>query len=114
MQSLFLTNPVDDLAAIRRNKGERVNGTCEWLLVHPTYANWVGAETSQLLRLIGGPGIGKTMISSFLVEELEQKATKTPEMTFAYYFCDNKDERRSSALAILRGLLLQLLRLLGI
>ena len=31
-------------------------------------------------------------------------------MTFAYYFCDNKDEKRRSATAIIRGLLLQLIR----
>ena len=107
---MFLTNPADDLAQIRRSKGERVPGTCEWLLIHETYTAWSVTETSEVLRLLGGPGIGKTMISSFLVEELEQKAKKTPTMTLAYYFCDNKDERRRSGLAILRGLLLQILR----
>src|SRR2546421_723416 len=34
----------------------------------------------------------------------------TRGMTFAYYFCDNKDEKRNTATAIIRGLLLQLLR----
>jgi hypothetical protein len=31
-------------------------------------------------------------------------------MTLAYYFYDSKDDRRNSATAILRGLILQLLR----
>jgi hypothetical protein len=50
------------------------------------------------------------MVSSFMVEELERKAAKTPEMAFSYYFCDNKHENRRTASAVLRGILLQLLR----
>lgn len=50
------------------------------------------------------------MISSFLVEELAQLAERSSQMTLTYYFCDNKDERRRTAIAILRRLLLQLLR----
>ena len=110
LQSLFLTNPSDDLAAIQRSKGKRVEGTCEWLLVQKEYTTWLVGDNPQLLRLVGGPGIGKTMISSFLVDELEKRAQKSPAMTFAYYFCDNKDVKRNTATAIIRGLLLQLLR----
>jgi hypothetical protein len=91
LQSLFLTNPPDDLAAIRRSKGERVDDTCEWLLVQTEYIAWLVGNNTQLLRLVGAPGIGKTMISSFLVGELEERAKKSPKMTFSYYFCDNKN-----------------------
>ncbi|KAL2047963.1 hypothetical protein ABVK25_011134 [Lepraria finkii] len=70
----------------------------------------VGEDSPQLLWLSGAPGIGKTMISSFLVEELAQLAERSSQVTLAYYFCDDKDERRRTATAILRGLLLQLLR----
>jgi ankyrin repeat protein len=50
------------------------------------------------------------MISSFLVEELARLTERSTGMTLAYYFCDDKDEGRRTATAILRGLLLQLLR----
>jgi hypothetical protein len=110
LQSLFLTNPQDDLAAIKRSKGKRVEGTCEWLLVQEQYTAWLVEKKAQLLRLVGGPGIGKTMISTFLVKELEERARMSPAVTFAYYFCDNKDEKRNTATAIVRGLLLQLIR----
>ena len=50
------------------------------------------------------------MISSFMVEELTRLAERSSQITLAYYFCDDKDEKRKSATAILRGLLLQLLR----
>ena len=50
------------------------------------------------------------MISSFLVEELAHLAARSSQMTLIYYFCDDKFEGRRTATAILRGLLLQLLR----
>ena len=110
LQSLFLSNPQDDLAAIRSAKGDRVPGTCEWVLTQDQYGTWKVEDGLQLLWLSGGPGIGKTMLSSFLVEELVHLAERSSQITLAYYFCDNKDERRRTATAILRGLLLQLLR----
>ena len=109
LHALHETNPPDDLSAIRRAK-VRAEGTCEWLLLQEEYTTWVVSDRSQLLRLEGGPGIGKTVLASFLVEELEKRAQTTPHMTFAYYFCDNKDEKRRTATSILRGLILQLLR----
>jgi hypothetical protein len=50
------------------------------------------------------------MMSSFLVEELAKLTERSPGMTLAYYFCDDKDGGRRTATAILRGLLLQILR----
>ena len=110
LQSLFLSNPQDDVAAIRSAKGDRVGGTCEWILAQDRYTSLLVEDSPQLLWLSGGPGIGKTVISSFLVEELVKLAERSPRMTLAYYFCDDKDERRKTSMAILRGLLLQLLR----
>ena len=110
LQSLYLSDPQDDLAAIRSAKGDRVPGTCEWILAQDRYTKWLVEQGSRLLWLSGGPGIGKTMVSSFLVEEMTHLAERSSQMTLAYYFCDDKDEKRRTATAILRGLLLQLLR----
>ena len=110
LQSLYISNPQDDLAATRSAKGDRVPGTCEWILTQDRYTAFLIEDGPRLLWLSGGPGIGKTMISSFLVEELAHLAERSSQMTLAYYFCDDKDEKRRSATAILRGLLLQLLR----
>ena len=110
LQSLCLSNPPDDLAAIRSVKGERVPGTCEWILTQDQYTTWFVQEGPRILWLSGGPGIGKTMISGFLVEELAHLAERSSQMVLAYYFCDDKDGKRRTATAILRGVLLQLLR----
>ncbi len=63
-----------------------------------------------MLQLVDAPSIRKTMISSYLVDELKKRAQFTFNITFAYYFCDNKDNKRNIVISIIRGLLLQLLR----
>ena len=110
LRSLFLSDPQDDLASIRSAKGDRVHGTCEWVLAQDQYTAWLVEDSPQLLWLSGGPGIGKTMISSFLVEELTNLFKRSPKMILAYFFCDDKYQDRRTATAILRGLLLQILR----
>ena len=49
------------------------------------------------------------MLSIFLAEELEKTAISQDKL-FLQYFCDNKDEKRNTAVAVLRGLIYQLLR----
>lgn len=113
LQSLAaeISNPVDDLEKIRTAKGEKVSGTCEWIVAQAQYTLWTSGSCPQLLWLSGGPGIGKTMISIFLVEELTQLVEQSSQrMTLTYFFCDDKYERRRTATTILRVLLLQILQ----
>ena len=110
LSALFLTDPRDDRAKLISTKGARVEGTCEWIKSHALYDLWLRSQ-SQLLWISGGPGKGKTMLSIFLAEELEQMARRLPSEEFLQYFCDNKDEKRNTAVAVLRGLIYQLLQL---
>jgi hypothetical protein len=97
------------LEYVRKSKGRRTHGTCTWLVARSKYTAWLGADNLQLLHITGNPGIGKSVMSTFLINELHEKA-KTTKLTLAYYFCDNKDDRRNTASCLVRGLLLQLLR----
>ena len=103
LRALFLTDISADRAKLITTKGPRVDGTCQWIKSHALYDSWLRSH-SQLLWLSGGPGKGKTMLSIFLAEELEQNKL------FLQYFCDNKDEKRNTAVAVLRGLIYQLLQ----
>jgi hypothetical protein len=110
MRALFLTNPRDDRDKLIQTKGSRVDGTCEWIKTNKLYNSWIHSH-SQLLWLSGGPGKGKTMLSIFLAEELERTAKDSQDVLFLQYFCDNKDEKRNTAVAIIRGMIFQLLQL---
>lgn len=108
---MFLTDPKNDRLRIGREKGSRVDGTCEWIKSHHLYKSWFNS-TSQLLWLSGGPGKGKTMLSVFIAEDFERIAKRSDnKITFLQYFCDDKDEKRRTATCIVRGLLLQLLQI---
>lgn len=104
-----LTDPVEDRKSLIDRKGSRVTGTCEWIRNHQSYKGWLECPPS-LLWLSGGPGKGKTMLSIFLAEELEQLAKQSHERAiFLQYFCDNTDEKRNTATNVVRSLTLQLL-----
>jgi len=108
LAALFLTDPLDDRAKLITEKGQRVQDTCQWIITNKTYISWL-ASRSQLLWLSGGPGQGKTMLSIFLTEELD-KIAQSQGAILIYFFCDNRDDKRNTAVAILRGLILQLIQ----
>ena len=96
---LFTTDPTIDRANIVGNKGEAVGGTCEWILATKEYKEWLRGDTPPLLWIWGGPGKGKTMLSLFISYALEKEFKTT------YFFCSARDEKHSTAVAVLRGLL---------
>ncbi|KAJ9144492.1 NACHT and Ankyrin domain protein [Pleurostoma richardsiae] len=110
LRDLLLTDPVDDLDKTRRQKGKRIVGTCEWILNRDELTTWSDGDDMRLLWLLGAPGIGKTMISCFLVDKLHREVQEQTSAVLMYYFCDGKDDQRSTAIAIVRGILVQLLR----
>lgn len=109
LQEMRVTNPRDILSDIQMQKGKRVGHTCEWISKQEKFLAWGASDDPELLRLIGPPGIGKTMMSTFLVEILREKVEKSRESAFAYFFCDDKNQDRKTPTAILRSLIWQLL-----
>ena len=70
-----------------------------------TFTIWNDRKESSLLWIRGSPGKGKTYLSIFLAEYL---ASSTDTVLLEYY-CDNKDVKRNSASAIIRGFMSGLL-----
>jgi ankyrin repeat protein len=92
-------------------KGNRANGTCEWVEDHELYKGWLAAagdNQSRLLSIVGGPGTGKTMLSIFLTHRLEDFCAKSQSI-FLYFICRHDDKDRNNATGALRSLIWQLL-----
>ncbi|KAI0426706.1 hypothetical protein F5Y09DRAFT_318130 [Xylaria sp. FL1042] len=104
-----VANPRDVLSEVQTQKGKRIECTREWILNRGKFSAWSAEDKPQLLRLIGRPGIGKTMMSTFLVEELQRRLERAHGKALAYVFCDDKDEGRREPTTILRSLIQQLL-----
>ncbi|PKK40810.1 hypothetical protein CI102_15130 [Trichoderma harzianum] len=108
--ALFLADPIVDRETLKGTKGRRTAGTCEWIRDNETYRSWLDGEV-QCLWITGGPGKGKTMLSIFLTEELERRTQESKATELLLFFFCTPDEKHSSAVAILRGLVYQLVRL---
>ncbi|PTB53807.1 hypothetical protein M431DRAFT_6092 [Trichoderma harzianum CBS 226.95] len=111
LQALFITDPATDRAKLINSKGELVQGTCDWIAQKKEFIKW-RASDGGLLWISGGPGLGKTMLSIYLITYLSScflsiDDGKTHYST--YFFCDANDNTRNSAVAIIRGILFQLL-----
>ena len=64
--ALFCTDPVDDRARLITSKGQRVQGTCEWIMTNEIYKSWL-TSPSQALWLSGslaGPERAKLYFQS--------------------------------------------------
>lgn len=120
MRHLFVTDPSEDREALKRKKGNRVQGTCEWILGTTEITEWLGSNQpasanehpymSHFLWLHGNPGTGKSTISIFLTETLAESFSGTHGKSLAYFFCDSGFDGQRTATSILRGLLLQFLQ----
>jgi nucleoside phosphorylase len=106
LDALLLTRPNVDRKSLIALKGRRVDGTCEWLIQHPHYQEWLADTKDPLLWISGGPGKGKTMLAIYITEML-QPVVDAADNVLLYYFCSNRDKNRNTALTIMRGILHQ-------
>ncbi|RFU80617.1 natch and ankyrin domain [Trichoderma arundinaceum] len=106
LDALLLTRPEVDRKSLITLKGRRVDGTCEWLVQHPSYRGWLADASLPLLWISGGPGKGKTMLAIYITEVL-QPIVDADQDVLLYYFCSNRDKNRNTALTIMRGIIHQ-------
>ncbi|KIW09712.1 hypothetical protein PV08_12055 [Exophiala spinifera] len=83
----------------------RAEGSCDWILESPDYLNWVGGNCNRLW-LLGGPGSGKTVVSAFITEALNNGLRR--EDVLAVYACSFTDSQTTSATNILYALAAQI------
>ncbi|KAI9760710.1 MAG: hypothetical protein M1840_002218 [Geoglossum simile] len=87
-------------------------GTCQWVLEHPEFARWTKEELSTPFWITGNPGMGKTVLSSFLVDVFETEvSTRKSKGAVVYFFCSDQDENRRTAVSLLKAIIHQCLRL---
>jgi Cdc6-like AAA superfamily ATPase len=91
---------------------KRHENTCNWLLTDQRYTRWLENDKHTILWIHGGPGCGKSVISSFLTKALyrNEKIRLWEDYMVVYFFCDDKDEKLRTAHAMLSNVLAQLLK----
>ena len=97
-----------DYEANRRSNPPRLPGTCTWLLDHSQYQVWHQERVSSLLWLSADAGCGKSVISSYLIEELRGAESQTglPGIV-CHYFLKNDVDGILALQALLHQLFVQ-------
>lgn len=90
--------------ALRR----RQEGSGWWLLETQEFRSWVNRK--QTLLCPGIPGAGKTIITSIVIDHLQQQFLDTPSVGIAYFFCGFGQSSTFTVNAFMAYLLKQLVQ----
>ncbi|EPS41471.1 hypothetical protein H072_4653 [Dactylellina haptotyla CBS 200.50] len=107
------SDPESDFATECRR---RVESSGEWLLCDDIFQTWQTSPERRILRIIGSPGAGKTVLSTTIIEHLQRTCPKIPEETVqkskpnctAFFYC-SKSEQGQNLVSILAGIIKQTL-----
>jgi ATP:corrinoid adenosyltransferase len=93
---------------LKENKDKLLHKSIEWIFNDEQYNSWQHGDNVSLLWIKGGAGKGKTMMSIGLIEKLSGRPKDATVVT--YFFCQNADYELNTVEAIIKGLILRLLR----
>ncbi|KAK6333311.1 hypothetical protein TWF718_011128 [Orbilia javanica] len=100
-----------------RESKRRVKLSGQWLLKEQIYQDWLLSSGDRLLRVIGCPGSGKTVLSTTIIENLQRQFPNiqtqsnhipVPSCT-AYFYCSKSTDQSQVTTVILGGLIKQIL-----
>ncbi|KAF5501408.1 Vegetative incompatibility protein HET-E-1 [Colletotrichum siamense] len=104
LRALSRTDSFVDKEHILGKKGRLLRNSYRWIIDNSQFKQWRNSTQSRRLWIKGHPGKGKTMLLCGLIEELENSNK------LCYFFCQASEERLRTANAVLRGLILHLVR----
>ncbi|KAH7087771.1 C2H2 domain-containing protein [Paraphoma chrysanthemicola] len=98
---------IDDHADLQKIR-EKYPSTAKWILNNALVKDWMGVRipTTPLLWAHGIPGAGKTVLASAIIEECKGN----PDFKTGYFYCHDGDPNNNTAIAILKGIVDQLLQ----
>lgn len=106
-----------DYQAILSQIPKRYPNTCSWILEADAFKRWARGEGSSVLWLRGYPGLGKSVIAKYLVEEVlgtdwTSSSVRNPhrnDSIVVFFFCSYSNGQAQSLKNLLSSLLHQLL-----
>lgn len=98
-----------------RESQRRVKSSGQWLIKHQIYQDWLASSEDRLLRVVGCPGSGKTVLSTTIIENLQcqypkilARPNQIPSCT-AYFYCSKSTDQSQVTAVVLCGLIKQIL-----
>jgi hypothetical protein len=103
-QILCSTSAIDDVdETYARNLRSLLEGTGFWLLQEQFYNSWLAREAT-ILWIFGGPGSGKTYLSTWIIKQLNKSGELQESDPTAYFFVKENNENLRDANVILKTL----------
>ena len=86
--------------------------TCEWVLHHPKFQRWsqMPAENGRQLWINAGPGVGKTVLTSFIIDHFLDSGTRDERPTLLYFYFGESCPHNNNATAAICSIAYQLHR----
>ncbi|KAJ7595121.1 hypothetical protein C8J56DRAFT_822328, partial [Mycena floridula] len=81
-------------------------GTGTWFLEDPKFREWTVGDTGRFLWCQGGPGVGKTILASLVVQHVRKMY---PDRGVACVFCDYKQQSTLTAAELIASILRQIM-----
>ncbi|KAM0335078.1 hypothetical protein ACHAQA_000112 [Verticillium albo-atrum] len=82
-------------------------GTCQWILSHPTFRQW-HANGQGLLWVKGKPGCGKSTLMKHIIKEANDIHPDGPTLKICFYFHGRGSELQKTPLGLFRALVHQI------
>ena len=91
---------------------KRHPSTCEWVLHHPKFQRWsqIPAENGRQLWINAGPGVGKTVLTSFIIDQFLNSGTRDERPILLYFYFRESCLPNNNATAAIRSIAYQLHR----
>ena len=90
---------------------QMLDGSGGWIEEEPLYRSWIKGE-NPILWIFGGPGAGKSFLSSKIVSHLQDcygpRHDQPARVSVAYFYIRENDERLRSLNAIFKSVALQI------
>ncbi len=93
-------------------RGNRHPRTCEWILRHPKFLEWskIPAARGGRLWINAGPGVGKTVLTSFIIDHFLDSGTRYERPVLLYFYFRESSPRNNNATAAVCSITYQLHR----
>lgn len=78
-----------------------------WVFEHHAFQGWLASEQSSTLWIYGTAGIGKSVLTAYLSQELK---VRQPSSTVSYFFCTEDNTLLQDASQLIRTFLYQVTR----
>ncbi|KAI9792037.1 MAG: hypothetical protein M1835_008091 [Candelina submexicana] len=90
---------------------QRLDGTCEWITSEPLFQAWMDRR-DPILWILGGPGAGKSFLSSKIISHLQNSYPQDPQyptrVSVGYLYIKEDDQQLRSLNTMLNSIAYQI------